>query len=568
MPKPKDTVTVRFDKGRFEIYTPYSFYQTCKSLTGVRADYEIRKNEPKRDKIFRCWYVPATPAAAAEVTDAFMGYLDAGATPPEFQTMLSEVEASREVLSLDKEESDFAPIPHTLRKPWLHQLRGYHAMLVRRAAYHAWDMGTGKSKTIVDYVANSGDSPVLIVCPKSVVPVWPMEFRKHSAKRIHVEALQKGSVAKRLKCLQQAIGLSAMRDEQFVAVINYEAAWHEPMGTFLHNVPWALVAADEIHKIKDPRGTASKFMARFAITTPKRAGLSGTPLPHSPLDAFGQYRFLDPGIFGTSFIAFRSKYARMGGYGNHQVLGFQNMDEFNKRFYSIATRVSKDDVLDLPPTVDVERFVELEPRTAAIYKKLESELAVQIAEGTVTAGNALVKLLRLQQITGGHIQLDDHETVSKIDTAKYEALVEYLDDLSAYEPVVVFCRFTPDLAVVRKAAAKLNRSYCELSGRENALTEWQGGAGTILGVQIQAGGLGIDLTRSAQCAYYSLGFSLGDYLQSKARLDRMGQTRSVTYTHFIATGTVDQVVYRALSERHKIIEAVLARLQENSDVDN
>jgi SNF2 family DNA or RNA helicase len=80
-------------------------------------------------------------------------------------------------------------------------------------------------------------------------------------------------------------------------------------------------------------------------------------------------------------------------------------------------------------------------------------------------------------------------------------------------------------------------------------------------VQIQAGGLGIDLTRSCYCFFYSLGSSLGDYEQAKSRLHRQGQTRNVTYYHILALcdgqKTADHKVYRALDRKENVAQAVL-----------
>jgi SNF2 family DNA or RNA helicase len=92
------------------------------------------------------------------------------------------------------------------------------------------------------------------------------------------------------------------------------------------------------------------------------------------------------------------------------------------------------------------------------------------------------------------------------------------------------------------------------------LERWQAGDATILGVQIQSGGLGIDCTRAAYAFYYSLGFSLGDYEQSLARLRRPGQTRCVRYYHLVAKHTVDEQVYAALRDRRVVVDAVMERL--------
>jgi SNF2 family DNA or RNA helicase len=123
--------------------------------------------------------------------------------------------------------------------------------------------------------------------------------------------------------------------------------------------------------------------------------------------------------------------------------------------------------------------------------------------------------------------------------------------------VVVFCRFRCDLAEVEAVAKDLGRSYAELSGDRNDLAAWQRGEATILGVQLQSGGVGIDLTRAAYCVYYSMGYSLGDYEQSLARLRRPGQTRCCRYYHLVCKGTVDEQVYAALRHRRGVVDSVL-----------
>ena len=103
----------------------------------------------------------------------------------------------------------------------------------------------------------------------------------------------------------------------------------------------------------------------------------------------------------------------------------------------------------------------------------------------------------------------------------------------------------------------MGKKVLELSGRIKQNFEFQDGEGDILAVQIQAGGVGIDLTRTRYCIYYSLGFNLGEYQQSLARVHRPGQEHPVTYIHLLATGTVDQQVHNALQRRENVIEAVL-----------
>jgi SNF2 family DNA or RNA helicase len=72
--------------------------------------------------------------------------------------------------------------------------------------------------------------------------------------------------------------------------------------------------------------------------------------------------------------------------------------------------------------------------------------------------------------------------------------------------------------------------------------------------------VGINLVRARYCVFYSLGFSLGEYLQARKRIHRPGQSHTCTYYHLIAKGTVDETVYKALARREEVVEAVLKGL--------
>lgn len=251
-----------------------------------------------------------------------------------------------------------------------------------------------------------------------------------------------------------------------------------------------------------------------------------------------------------------------------QVVGFQNQDELHAKFYSIAHRVEKADVLDLPEVIHERRTIELCPTAAQVYRQLEKDFIAEVNKGVVTAANALAKLLRLQQITSGFAAVEDENgntTEEPVDSSKMAALLDIFEDLSPEEPIVVFAKFRHDLDTIRLAAELKARTHYELSGSKNTLAEWQTSTtGDVLGVQIQAGGVGIDLSRACYCVYYSIGFSLGDYEQSLARTHRSGQTRSITYIHLIAHGTVDEQVYQALEKKQQIVDYVLKGITNGS----
>lgn len=438
---------------------------------------------------------------------------------------------------------------------WSHQHQALDFVNGKPAAMLAMAMGTGKSRVAIDALELRQAKHILILCPSSVVNVWPEQIHRHGGLVYTVAALRTNSVAKRWKEARDLMAVPTNSPK--VVVINYEAAWRQPFADWAIKFPWDALILDESHRLKAPGGVASRFAARLTRRIPFKLALTGTPMPHSPLDVYAQYRALDQSIYGTSFTRFRDRYADITtAPGFPLVKGYKNMEELNQKFYQIAFKVDAD-VMDLPEAMQQERYCHLGSRGKKVYEGLEADFYAEVEEGTVTAANVMVKALRLQQATSGYAKLQEDGAEVEVDDAKKRLLGDILEDLN--EPVVVFCRFRHDLEAVHQVADAVDQRSLELSGRTNELEGWQNGYAPILAVQIQAGGVGIDLTRARVAIYYSLGLSLGDHLQSMARVHRPGQTRNVVYYYLLAENTIDVKIARALQARKDVIEAILAK---------
>lgn len=447
---------------------------------------------------------------------------------------------------------------------WPHQTEAIAFARQHRGTMIGVGMGGGKGRIVVGRVASDPDiRRVLIVCPHSVIPVWPAQFATHTDIPIRVVALDTGTIKQRTAVADAALRVSESAGGRTCFVINYDAARSEPFASWATGLTWDLVVMDEsAHRggIKAPGGVTSMWARRLRASAVNRMCLTGTPLPKGLEDAYGQYRFLDPNIFGTSYVQFRRRYCKLGGPSLNWITGYQNVEDFNARFHRIAYVVDQstvDAAAGLGTFEDVERFPVMNEKARGAYQSIERDLYAEVENGTITAANALVKLLRLQQITGGVIPLDEGGSVT-VDTSKAQALGDALEEMQG-EPVVVFARFTADLDAISDKAQDLGLHYRELSGRCNDLAEWQQGAGTVLGVNIAAGGVGIDLTRARYCVMYSVGWSLGDLLQARKRVHRPGQTRPVTYVWLTSKGTVDETIRKALEARKDLVEEALRR---------
>ncbi len=531
--------------GKIGLATNYSEYQNCKSIPGGRWSPGLRR-----------WIYPATPATAKRISETFKDL----SYDLDFMNLLNAADAVARNQSL-KDAIDLPDVPVSFTKAWRHQKQAFWFAKDLRAAMLAMSMGTGKSKVAVDLVVNRNHKQTLILCPKSVGAVWPDQFKIHSPSTRDIVCLdltsEKGTVEKKTIKAKEFLQIARIKGQQAIVIINYESAWRKPFGDWAMKQEFDLVILDESHRIKTPGSQVGKFAARLGRTAKYRLALTGTPMPHSPMDIYSQYRFLDSGIFGTSFVAFKKRYAIMGGFQGHEIIGWANEDEMNRKFYSIAYKADKS-VIELPEYIDIYRKAELTPKAMKVYRELEEVFWTDVDKGEVTAANALTRLLRLQQVTSGYVRTDEQEEV-EIDTSKADLLADIIEDIEIEEPIAVFARFRHDIRTIKKTFEKAGRSCAELSGSANELKDWQDGKYNSIVVQIQSGGLGISLVRARYCIYYSLGFSLGDYEQSRARIHRPGQEREVVYIHLLMKNTIDERVYGALKKKKDVVRSILDR---------
>ena len=530
-----------------DVHTPYALKDHIKAIPGSRWVKEAK-----------VWRVPRTTTAAEHIARMARRTGELLSGDAAFDVLLADARAAHQARKAARSGDSSAAVP-TLTKAWHHQQCAFDHARHMTASMLAMDMGTGKSLVAIGLLEEWQARRVLIVCPKNVVGVWPHQLAQHSLRAWSCIAPRKGTVAKRTEQVLAALDLADVTGDPLAVIVNYESVIRDPLYGVLAGHHWDVVIADESHRMKQPGGRQSIAMAAIGARANRRLALTGTPMSHSPLDIYAQFRFLDKAVLGASFARFKAQYAVEI---EHRIVAWRDSALLSQMIGKLAYLCDAEDVLDLPDAVETERTVELTD-SAKAYAQMEELMCAEVAGGTVTAANGLVRLLRLQQMTGGNVARDD-STIVRVGSEKRSLLRDVLADVPPDEPVVVFCRFVADLAEVSSVADDMGRTYAELSGnRRDALTERSTlvPGVQVVGVQIQSGGVGIDLTGAATAIYYSVGFSLGDYKQSLARIHRPGQTRPALYVHLVAENTIDETVYRALRAKEEVISEVLSALR-------
>lgn len=446
-------------------------------------------------------------------------------------------------------------------KPYAHQENAFRFAcklfgledncLLSRGVALLMEMGCGKTITSVGiagalYQFGLVDR-ILVVAPLSILGVWKEEFEKTADFPFTMTILE-GSSAKKKEVLKHCEGYGVE-----IVVVNYESVWR--LEKELLEFDADLIIADEAHKIKEARTSQSKGMHHLGDKARFKLLLTGTIITNKEIDVFSQYRFLNSSIFGNSFYTFRNRYFDMTGYGNYTPKFKRHMrEDFLRRLHSIAYRVTKEECLDLPSVMEEVRQVELEPKAKKIYKELEKESYTELANSEVSAVNVLTKLLRLSQVTGGHLT-DDEGDSNLVSTAKLDALSDIIDAaMGEDKKLVIMARFIPEMNDIQDLLEKKKIEYATVRGgvkdRAEEIRRFQEDPECKIFIgQIAAAGLGITLTAASTMVFYSLDYSMSNFEQAKARIHRVSQTNNCLYIYLVAKGTVDTKILRSLRNK-------------------
>lgn len=485
-------------------------------------------------------------------------------------------------------------------KSFDHQMQGLRRLIDNDGVYALlWDAGVGKTKCVIDYLswlslAAKSEVRVLVVCPKIVTDSWVEQTERYGSVKVDAKILE-GSINKKAEEMAAFKGVSLGETGILMRICNLDAFSSRrtvsKTSSKLHSdlllesvkkfAPHVLVV-DESHRCKGKSSNAGRLLARIAPHVKRRILLTGTLLPHSPLDAWSQARVLDPQIFSTngkpwSFGQFQQWYAVMGGFMGKEIKGFKYLDDLEKRLGTRSMVVRKQDALDLPPTTDVMVPVTLDLAEAKAYQKMMKDLLVQLDSGDfMSAPSRLTQMLRLRQITSGYVKADASEDYTFIGDSRIKVALSVLEDLMATENrVVVFAWGRPEVdRMVERINSNrlLNEAVAHgITGdtsdaerlRLRKLFASDSKERLILVCQARTVSLGInEFVAASHALFLSLSQQRDDWVQGRARLDRQGQTRPVTFWTIGAPGTIDEIIHQSHKDRTNLEDQLLRHIRE------
>ena len=462
-------------------------------------------------------------------------------------------------------------------KPYEHQLVALEKSWDKEEFAYFMEMGTGKSKVLIDNIAMLYDkgkiNAAMIIAPKGVYRNWlSSEIPTHMPSHIQYKSVLWTASTSKTKDKEYQ-SLFETDYNLHIFIMNVEALSTPKGMTFArkflscHNT---LIAVDESTTIKTPKAARTRNIISIANLAKYRRILTGSPITKSPLDLYTQCKFLNEHLLGfSSYYSFQNRYACMvdkwfGGRKVSVIKSYQRLDELSKSIEPFSYRVLKEDCLDLPDKIYIRREIELTEEQLKMYQSMKIVAMAALKGKVVKAPHVLTQLMRLHQITCGHVMTETGEIVD-IENNRLKELINILEEVES--KVIIWSHYTHD---IRKISAELRKIYGEDSVveyygktdseiRQKSIDRFQDPRSPVrffVG-NPQTGGYGITLTAASTVIYYSNGYDLEKRLQSEDRAHRIGQKKSVTSIDLIAEKTVDEKIVKALRKKINIASEVL-----------
>lgn len=414
--------------------------------------------------------------------------------------------------------------------PWAHQREDFVSSRDLPGASFPWEPRCGKSKVMVDTIAYHAAAgrvnTALVTAPCGIHVDWAeTHIAKHWPAKWPKPFVVVWDSGKATTKRFQARLDEALKTEQFVWVlVNVEALVSPKLVNrtkrggpgFLEKLVAkrkCFLVCDESIDLSTPSAQRTRAVLKLVPKCIYRRILDGTMSDRGPFGLYSQYKIVAPDLFVPRYTTFKARYGvfqrvRYGaGPSFDQLVEYRNLDELNQRIAPYTFPRRKSDCFDLPERVHGERTFVMPKEHRRIYDELRDELIAQLDNGeTITAQHALTNMLRLQQISRGHVENHRLEP----DTPALDAVSRLVRGQRA----IVWCRFTLDVDAVcaRLRADGLDVIRCDGSTppaerpdlqnkfNEGAADAWVGTTGT--------GSRGLDLPAANLMVFYSHGFKL------------------------------------------------------------
>ena len=310
-----------------------------------------------------------------------------------------------------------------------------------------------------------------------------------------------------------------------------------------------------VHNCKD--STSLQGKALLALNAESMVALTGTPLMNNAIDLYTPLKFI--GKENHSLFQFKSHYCILGGFGNHQIVGYKNLPELQAVLDKCMLRRLKKDVLDLPDKIYVNDYVEMTPSQIKIYNSILEDLRQNIDKVKLSP-NPLTMLIRLRQCTGNPELLST--TVKG--NPKYERMLDLIEELvKEGKKAIVFSNWTDVLNPAYELLAKNGYRPALYTGQNKDTREAEKtrfmtdkSCKVICGT-IGAMGTGLTLTEATTIIFLDEPWNRAIKDQAEDRAHRIGTTENLTIITIMCKNTIDEKINNIVYRKGKMSDIIV-----------
>lgn len=427
--------------------------------------------------------------------------------------------------------------------PFQAQLETTAFLTVHNRGFVLNDMGTGKTLSTLwafDYLRSIGKAKrLLVVSPLSTLErTWADEIFRHFP---HLTwSTLYGDRSRRLRALSVDADIYLINHDG-LKVVEAQLKTRSDIDT---------VVVDEIASFRNAGTERFKSLGRVLAGRARVWGLTGTPTPNAPTDAWAQCRLICPENVPPFFGAFRMQ--TMKQLSQFKWIAKDTATETVARVMQPSIRFAREDCIDLPPCVYQTRQIELTVEQKKAYRDMLTTLYTELATGEVHAVNEAVKLSKLVQIASGVVYARDGSHLELPSPARVQEVLDIIEQAGG--KVIVFVPYKGVLSYVK---TEIEKHYtCEVINgetskgeRDRIFYEFQNTSDPkVLIAQPNCMAHGITLTAANTVVWYTAITSAEIYNQANARVTRPGQTRHQLVVHIEGT-PVERKLFARLQEK-------------------
>jgi len=309
----------------------------------------------------------------------------------------------------------------------------------------------------------------------------------------------------------------------------------------LLNTQWGRIILDEGHAIKNQNGTTFKNINM--LTAHIKWVLSATPVQNSMKDI--------------------QTLASWIGYGDKNIEQFMEEKMLRRTLTGEGERNPR---FKLPKLMsEVVRLQFLLPCEQQIYDKVKDEFKTRIehtTEGCKLYTEALQGILRCRQACCHYALLSKKRKENIEESTKFTYICNDIRD-NLNEKSIIFCMWTKEIELMLASLDRFGICALKYDGtmtkerRETTLYNFKTSGINALVIQIQAGGIGLNLQCATRVYITSPTWNPTHELQAICRSHRLGQEHIVKCFRLIVEGTIEERMIDIQNKKMNIISEAL-----------